>query len=98
MRSLDKCHIYNSVLQEAAPEALPALGGGGVPQPHAVVQAAAGNEVAQVMEGHPPHCLGVVCVCRHAALLLEAPQLDAGITGCRSQMAALQKCETCVND
>ena len=63
-------------MSEAAPEALPALGGGDVPQASAVVQTAAGHKVPQVVEGHTPHCLGVICVSGNTALLLKAPQLD----------------------
>ena len=79
---------------EAAPEALPALGGCDVPQASAVVQAAAGHKVPQVVEGHPPDRLGVVCVGGHTALLLKAPQLDTRVTRSRRQMAALQ--QTCM--
>ena len=41
------------------------------------------------MERHTPDRLGVVCVRCHTALLLKAPQLDAGITRCRRQVTAL---------
>ena len=71
---------HNSALQ-VAPEALPALGGGDVPQASAVVKAAAGHKVAQVVESHPPHSLGVVTVGGHTALLLKAPKLHTCIAG-----------------
>lgn len=64
---------------EVAPEALPTLGGSDVPQSRAVVQTAAGHKVTQVVEGHSPHCLGVVAVGGHTPLLLKAPQLHTCI-------------------
>ena len=60
----------------AVPQALPALGGCDVPQASTVVQATAGYKVPQVVEGHPPHRLGMICVGGNTALLLKAPQLD----------------------
>jgi hypothetical protein len=53
-----------------------------------MVQRAAGQEVPGVVVGHVPHRLGVVAEGVRAPRLLEAPQLDAAVTGRRGQKVA----------
>ena len=75
----------------SSPQALPASPCGHIPQADAVVKAAAGHEVARVMEGDRPDRLRVVAVGRNALLLLKAPQLDRRVARPRRKVRALQE-------